>query len=68
MMVSILHKYMQNSDRPSVAKVGLTYYSLPEGTEGGAEICITVDGSDADCPIEYPIAFTLTATGVTAGM
>lgn len=53
-----------------MATVGLekTYYQLSEGTVGGAEICITVKGSDASCPIEYPISLTLTAIDGTAGI
>ena len=53
-----------------VAVVGLerTYFPVLEHTIGGIEICVTVNSSSVNCPIEFPFAVTLTAIDGTAGM
>ena len=50
--------------------VGLdkTYYPVLEDTIGGIEICVTVNSSCVNCPIEFPFSVTLTAIDGTAGM
>ena len=52
-----------------MAVVGLekTYYPVSEDTIGGIEICVTVNSSSVECPIEFPFAVTLTAIDGTAG-
>ena len=53
-----------------VAVVGLvkTYYPISEDTIGGIEICVTVNSSSVNCPIEFPFSVNLTAIDGTAGM
>ena len=53
-----------------VATVGLekTYYPISEDTIRGIEICVTVNSSSVECPIEFPFAVNLTAIDGTAGM
>ena len=50
--------------------VGLekTYYPVSEDTRGGIEICVTVNSSSVQCPINFPFAVILTAIDGTAGM
>ena len=54
----------------AVAVVGLerTYYQVSEETMGGVEICVSVNSSSVECPIEFPFAVVLTAIDGTAGM
>ena len=54
----------------AVAVVGLerTYYPVSEDTIHGIEICVTVNSSSVECPIEFPFAVNLTAVDGTAGM
>ena len=53
-----------------MAVVGLskTYYPVSEDTIGGIEVCVTVNSSSVECPIEFPFAVTLRAIDGTAGM
>ena len=54
----------------AVAVVGLerTYYEVSEETIGGVEICVRVNSSSVECPIEFPFVIVLTAIDGTAGM
>ena len=45
-----------------------TCYPVSEKTIGDVEICVTVNGSSVNCPIEFPYSVTLTARDGTAGM
>ena len=49
--------------------VGLekAYYPVSEETIGELEICVTMNGSSVECPIEFPYSVTLTAKDGTAG-
>ena len=44
-----------------------TCYPVSEKTIGEVEICVTVNGSSVNCPIEFPYFVTLTARDGTAG-
>ena len=44
-----------------------TYYPVSEKKIGEVQICVTVNGSSVECPIEFPYSVTLTAKDGTAG-
>ena len=52
-----------------MAVVGLkkTHYQVSENI-GDIKICVILEGSSDDCPIEFPFAVVLTAIDGTAGM